>query len=246
MAEPSLAIVNHQLYGVGRLIADSLVVGIHTAPGLSAETVAWIAAVIGAGGSVVGGAVGGYFALLVGRRQARQDRSDARTERSHQAALSVAHEIATLQEAVVAWKVAAGGAAQAGARDVRNVQRAAAIGQSMTDAARAVSELRGAFNEFSRSSIVQCIGLTDDNLRARVRDHARLAGLLCSVAENGGVPGPLLSETVQRHADAVLDAIDAHVNGRSLPRYAPLPPLEVNRAQELVDWRPQPATAERG
>lgn len=217
---------------------DVLAVGGHAAAGLSAESIAWIAAVIGAGGSVVGGVVGGLFAVWVGRRQARQDRADARTARSHQAALSIAHEVGSLDEAIVAWNAAAGQASRAGTIGVGNVQRSAAIGQAMTEAARTVSEMRAVFNEFSRSATVQSIGLTDDDLRSRVRDHAELAGLLCLVAEMRGADGLLLSDIVRLHSRAVLDAINAHVNGRPLPSYTPLPRRpEVDALQELLKWR---------
>lgn len=182
--------------------------------------------------------MGGLFALWVGGRQTKRDRVAAQTDRSHQAAMSIAQEIAALEEAIVVWKAAAERATHAGAIDVGNVQRVAAIGQSMTDATRTASEMRAAFNGFSRSATVQRIGLTDSDLRTRVRNHMRLAGLLCVVAEQGGTVGVQLSETVRRHADAVLDAIDAHVNGQQLPSYTPLPKLEASKAQELVDWKP--------
>jgi hypothetical protein len=103
--------------------------------------------------------------------------------------------------------------------DPGNVQRGAILAEAITDANRAAGELRVAFNAFSRSAAVQSIALTDGDLRTRVRNHARLAGLLCVVAERGGGVGPRLSDTVRLHADAVIEAIDAHVNDQRLPSY---------------------------
>jgi hypothetical protein len=61
------------------------------------------AALIGAGGSVVGGIVGGWFAIIAARGQWRRDRADARAERSRQAAVSIAESVASMEEALVAW-----------------------------------------------------------------------------------------------------------------------------------------------
>ena len=220
--------------------AGFLAVHGHAAAGLSAETVVWLAAIIGAAGSVVGGFVGGFVALLGARKQAQRDREDARADRSHQAAMSIAGGMASVVVAIVVWKEAAEQAARAGAVDVGNVQRGAAIGQSMTDVTRATAGMRAAATEFGQVAAVQGLALTDGDLASRVVSHIRLVAFLCRFAEQSGTAGPQLSDTVQRHAQAVVDAIEAHVNGRPLPGYAPLPPLEVSRAQEIVGWKERP------
>jgi hypothetical protein len=166
-----------------------LAIGPHAAAGLSAETVAWIAAIIGAGGSVIGGIVGGLFVLWVGRRQAQQDRAASRADRSHRAAMSIAEDLAALEEAIAVWKAAAEQVTRARVTGSGNVQQPAVLGQAMTQASRRASEMRIAFNTFSRSATVDSFGLTDGDLRARVRAHTRLAGLLCVIAEQGGTVG---------------------------------------------------------
>jgi hypothetical protein len=89
---------------------------------------------------------------------------------------------------------------------------------------------------------VQSIALTDDDLRTRVQNHVLLASFLCVVAERGGGAGPQLADTVRRHADAVIEAIDAHVNGQRLPGYT-APRLEASKAEDLLNWKPQPEAA---
>jgi hypothetical protein len=127
---------------------DVLAVGGQAAAGLSAETVAWIAAVIGAAGSVIGGFIGGGFALWAARRQAQRDRKDARTDRSHQSALAIAHDIGGLEEAIVAWQHAAQNLAKVGALGTSTAQRMTALAQATGDANRAATEMRVAFNVF--------------------------------------------------------------------------------------------------
>jgi hypothetical protein len=58
-----------------------------------------LAALIGAGGSLIGGVVGGGFVLLAGRQQFKATRLD----RSHQAALTVLSQAGAMHTAVMAW-----------------------------------------------------------------------------------------------------------------------------------------------
>lgn len=163
----------------------------------------WLfAAVIGVGGSVLGGLVGGWFALRAGAAQWQRDREASRTDRSHQAALTIASEIAGLEAAIETW----------GAR------------QEDVDA------LVGAFNTFSLATTVQSIGLVDDELRRRISNHILLTSNFSAIARaQGTMPSQsgnaetvsTLAETVRRHTEAVLEAIDAHVSGKPLPRYDP-------------------------
>lgn len=170
---------------------------------------------IGAGGSVVGGAVVGWFTIVAARGQWKRDRdrADARLERSRQAAISIAESVASMEEALVAWSA----------------------GQS------SVAALRAAFNAFSRTAAVQSIALTESTLRNRVRRHVELLARIATLSETaaGSVGG--LVPTARRHADAVIEALDAHYNGAALPTYRPLP---LNDAAGLITWQPTAAQAE--
>lgn len=115
-----------------------------------ADASVMVAALIGAGGSVVGGFVGGWLALLAGSRQGRRDVAARRTERSHQAALAIAESLAALELAVATW----------------TARQSDAIA------------LRVAFNLFAQTAAVQAIALTDGDLRSRVRTHTELVGRL--------------------------------------------------------------------
>lgn len=167
------------------------------------------AALIGVGGSLVGGIVGGWFALLAARGQAKRDRETARVERSHQAAMSIAESLASMEEALVAW----------------------AADQSD------LTSLRAAFNAFSRSAAVQSIALTDSALRQRVRRHVELLARIATIAERTPANAAALVPTARRHADALIESLDAHYNDATLPSYQPLP---LEDAAGLIGWRPRP------
>jgi len=216
--------------------------GHHVAAGLSTATVAVIAAVIGAGGSVVGGIVGGliaYWTTGISRT------GTARTQRSHQSALGIAHGISTLHEAIGAWKAAALAHDDLAASiPADNVQRGPRLSPASQEARRACEAMRAAFHEYSKSATAQSIALTDDDLRARLSSHTELARLLCRVAEQRGTAGPGLADTARPHGAAVLATINAHVNAKPLPVYVPLPSLDVSNAQKLLDWKPFPESPE--
>lgn len=178
----------------------------HAAVGLSTTDVAVLAATIGAAGSVIGGVVGGWFTLRAGHRQWQRDRSDSQAERSHQAALALAEAVAGLDEAVVTWEARPADA----------------------------DALRRAFNLFSRTAAVQSIALSDDTLRRRVRTHLELVGRFAALA--GTIPqATALIPAVRRHTDALIEALDAHVNRKALPLYQ-APPL--NDVAGLLRWQP--------
>jgi hypothetical protein len=159
------------------------------------------------GGSVVGGVVGGWFALLAVRSQWERDRAEARADRSRQAALSIADAIPGMEMALVAWSA----------------------GQSSP------VELRAAFNTFSGTAAVQSIALTDSALRTRVRRHAELLARIATLAESVPAGAAALVPTARLHADAVIEALDAHYNDAALPSYQPLP---MNDAEGLIGWQP--------
>jgi len=187
-------------------------------PQASAAGLDWLlAAALGAGGSILGGLAGGWFALRAGNSQWQRAREAARVDRSHQAALAIAAEIASLEGAVETWCA------------------------RQEDA----NALVAAFNNFSLSAAVQIIGLTDDELRRRIRYHIWLVGKFsASAGQHDASPiqteaaegMPDLAELVRGHSEAVLEAIDAHVNGRPLPPYQP--PLVDNAIKSLTTKPP--------
>jgi len=175
---------------------------------------AFEAAMIGAIGSVVGGVVVGWFTIVAARGQWKRDRADARLDRSRQAAMSIAESIASMEEALVAWSA----------------------GQSSLEA------MRAAFNAFSRTAAVQSLALTDSALRQRVRRHVELLARVATVAETAPPGARALVMTARRHADAVIEALEAHCNDAALPSYRPLP---LDDAEGLIAWQPAGSQAER-
>jgi len=157
----------------------------------------WLwAALIGVGGSVVGGIVGGLFVLRAAQRQRERDRDDARAIRSHQAALAIADAMAALIVAVSTWK-----------QD------------------HDWDSLAAAFNTYSRTVGVQRLALIDPELRRRVQNQTPLTAAFLNVAAKGGGAAPQSADTVLRHSNAVIPALGAHVSDEALPPYQP-PDLE--------------------
>jgi hypothetical protein len=147
------------------------------------------AALVGAAGSILGGIVGGWIALVAGSRQSRRDLASRRDERSQQAALSIAAAVGQLEEAIVGWQADADG--------------------------RAIGT---AYNRFSQTAVVQGIALTDAELADRVTAHVQLAGRFAGLADRPDIAGPL-AEPTRRHANALLDSLAAHVGQGPLPPY---------------------------
>src|SRR5215469_14372419 len=118
--------------------------------GVSATSDIMFAAGIGAGGSVVGGIVGGWFAIRATHRQWQRDRDDARIDRSRLAAMAIADSISEMDFAVFNWD------------------------QGRTQA----DDLRASFNALVRTLAVQSLLLTDDELRARVAFYESFASMV--------------------------------------------------------------------
>lgn len=167
----------------------------------------WLwAALIGVGGSVIGGGVGGWFALLSARKQSDRDRQNARADGSHQAAMAIADAVASMDAAVVLWQ---------------------------PNPAADTEALRIAYGDCARATRVQNMRLTDQALKDRLAAHMRLTSIFVATAINGGGAARALSETVRRHTEALVSALDAHVSGHPLPEYQALD--TTNRAA-LVSW----------
>jgi hypothetical protein len=147
-------------------------------------------ALLGVGGSIVGGAVGGWYVLRATHQQWVHDRAAARLDRSHRAASAVMAAISDLELAIVAW--------QKGRKDA--------------------DALRDATNSFERTALVQSIALTDDELSERLNYHRLLAHKLVQAVNDKETGAPALSETVRYHADAMFHALRAHTRGEPLPR----------------------------
>jgi len=163
--------------------------------------------------------VSGWYVLLAGRQQWQRDRQDARKDRSQLAASAIAESAASLEEAVVTW-----------------VARSSAPGErALTWVANnlALDALGAVLNAFSRTATVQCIALTDRDLRDRVMNHVKLVMTLANFSRAG--PITQLVEPVRRHSGALIEAIEAHCNETALPPYQP-PPLD--DLPGLLAWQP--------
>ena len=167
------------------------------------------AALIGLGGSVIGGAVGGWFTLMAGKRQSRSEREAVRVERSRQAAMDIASAWPVLEEALLAR----------------------ASGKISAD------DLHTAFNTFSRTATMQSIPITNDKLRRRIRGHLELAFSSTLYADDpeqlSSKVGPL-----RANGGAISDSIDAYYNDKPLPAYSgprwpksPSPPATTTKSK---------------
>ena len=77
-----------------------------------------------------------------------------------------------------------------------------------------LTELRAAFNAFSRAVAAQSIAVTDSAVRQRVRRHVELLARVVTLAESSPTSGVALIPTARRHADAVIEAFDALLQRR--------------------------------
>jgi hypothetical protein len=77
-----------------------------------------------------------------------------------------------------------------------------------------LTELRAAFNAFSRTVAVQSIAVTGSAVRQRVRRHVELLARVVTRAESSPASGVALILTARRHADAVIEAFDAPLQRR--------------------------------
>jgi hypothetical protein len=193
-----------------------------TAAGLSATAVAVIAALIGAGGAIVGGLVGGWFALLAAHRQWSRDREDRRSDQSRQAALEIAEASNLLEEAFLA----------------RAVERISG------------DELTRAFNTFSQIASMRSIAIIDPQIRKRVRDHQLLGFAYMTFSHEPEKLSPY-ADRLRVHGEAMTAAIEAYYNGKLLPPYQsiplastdqilawkPTPPPPPNAAERVSRWK---------
>jgi hypothetical protein len=205
----------------------NIVPGLPTIARSGAQTAAdlsWLwAALIGTGGSIVGGVIGGLYALRATSNQWQRDRQDARSDRSHQAASTIADAINSLEQEIVTWRA------------------------KPEDA----ESLTHAYNMNSQRIGVQSMALTDMDLKARVLHHVQLVAALVldarKYAEQFAGQGMTekndrlrlqaegLADTENRHANAVRMSLEAHVTENPLPAYQPLP---LSDMAALLAWQP--------
>ena len=156
-----------------------------------------MAALIGAVGSIVGGAVGGWLAILAARRQWERDQATSRASRSHEAAMSIAGAVDSVQEALIDW-----------------------LADPDDPAA-----LRRAYNSSSRTVGMQSMALADPELRVRVKWFMDQFAEIARLAVEDGVKARSRGELLDHDTRDLLRALEAHSNGQALPLYVPPPQL---------------------
>jgi hypothetical protein len=94
------------------------------------------------------------------------------------------------------------------------------------------------FNTFSAATTTELPFITNDQVCRRVLAHVELCWPLIRVASTTPTPTQVWA-AARRHADAVTEAIEAHIRGAQLPPYKPLPksPSGSIDARALVSWR---------
>jgi hypothetical protein len=188
---------------------------------MSTAALAAIAALIGAGGSVLGGLVGGWYALRAGHKQRERDRRDTRLDRSRQAAMSIADALGMMTGTLATWN----------------------------NTPQKLAELGTANNMFSLTVTVQSIALIDGELRDRIHRTKNLVCFTSETAQRYGSAIQLLIEKTQLNSDAVLTALAAHIHGRPLPPYNPPPERNAHALADWSPddvARPEPAVLRRG
>lgn len=87
-----------------------------------------------------------------------------------------------------------------------------------------IAEVANAFNSFSSAWTTELPFIEDDRVRTRVREHVGLCHPLLMIAKDmSSAPPKAIIEAVRRHAELVIETLQAHVSGASLPPYPPLP-----------------------
>lgn len=84
------------------------------------------------------------------------------------------------------------------------------------------AEAAATFNTFSAATTTELPFIADDQVCARVLAHVQLCGPLIRAASATPLPKGVL-EAARRHADAVTEALEAHIREAALPSYTPLP-----------------------
>lgn len=176
----------------------------------------WLwAALIGVGGATIGGVASGWVVVIAGRRQWQRDREDAQRDRSQQAAEAIADALAAMDAAVVVW--------QANQHDTES--------------------LRLAYGDCARGVRIQMMTMKDQVLRDRLNRHMQATSIFVSNAIKGARAAQAMSETIRRHTQAMISALEACVSGQPLPAYKALDPKDPSA---LANWGGGKSNAQAG
>jgi len=169
-----------------------------------------LAGVIGFGSAILGAVVGGIFVLVAARGQWKNDRQGTVRQASRESARRLLAALVPLEGT---FATLLGG------------QRVVA------------AELNTIFNAFSGVTTAELPFITDDQVARRVLAHVQPCWPLIRMAPTAPPPRPVL-EAVRRHADAVTEALEAHIRGAPLLAYRPLPMDTTGRIDihALIAW----------
>jgi hypothetical protein len=157
----------------------------------------WLfAGLLGAGGSVLGGAVGGWYALRGVHQQWKRDRQDFQMDRSHQAAIAIGQAVSTVAGAIDTWEL-----------------------HHDNDA------LKNAYHSFTDTVYFQNFLVEDREVRSRVFNHIGVIGAFVAEAMTSDGPTETTIRTMRRHTNEVIRTLYCHVDNEVLPAYQ-APPLK--------------------
>jgi hypothetical protein len=99
-------------------------------------------------------------------------------------------------------------------------------------------EAATAFNTFSTATVADLPFILDEQLCERVRAHIELCAPLIGLGSEGKRLPPKIIDATRRHTDAVIEALQAHIRGKNLPAYKPLPKSHAGTVdlEQLVTW----------
>lgn len=170
---------------------------------------ALVQAAIAAGSAGLGGLVAGGLALRAGRKQWERDLLSARADRSREAASRMLTAIGQGEGAVAEWMAA--------------------------PTEDHLETLRTRTNDLYLAVTAEIAHLSDPAVADRVRDHAGVMSTLAAVAKRSADPPLRVAGGVSRHADAVIEALQAHIAGEPLPAYhAP----DWRSVAAVIAWQP--------
>jgi hypothetical protein len=172
-----------------------------------ADDPVWVTALISGGSALLGAVVGSVITSRAGQALAKGERKAQRLRRSHEAASELIESIYTLSRAV-----------------------------DYAIASTSPPLLAEASNDFSESVAPKLAWIEDEALTSRVRNHRTFAVAvgIGGTPKISRIPPPGLAEALGRHAEAILEGLEAHIQGIPLPAYREPPLRDI---QGLIDWQ---------
>ena len=152
----------------------------------------WVTAVIAAGSAILGAVTGAVATARAERRAARRQRAVEDLRRSQ-------------------------GAAGELIDDVYELSRRVEEGVANTSPTLMVT----AANDFAQRIPRKLASITDEELASRVMNHRTYAAAV-GISGTPGIartPPPGLTDALNRHAEAVMASLEAHIQGAPLPAY---------------------------